>query len=161
MSCGSIRRANAVPASPRARSHGALFAGVAALLLVGASGAGWWLYRGARTVPPAAHVSPMPPPATTQAYIPPPIGLSKAPRLSIVVLPFGNLSGDPKEDYLAEGITEDVTTDLSRVPGMFVIARESPTRIRVRPSMCARLAMKSACATRLRAACASLATRCV
>ena len=53
------------------------------------------------------------------------MGLSKAPRLSIVVLPFENLSGDPKEDYLAEGITEDVTTDLSRVPGMFVIARES------------------------------------
>ena len=47
------------------------------------------------------------------------------PRLSIVVLPFENLSGDPKDDYLADGITEDVTTDLSRVPGMFVIARES------------------------------------
>jgi TolB-like protein/DNA-binding winged helix-turn-helix (wHTH) protein/Tfp pilus assembly protein PilF len=47
------------------------------------------------------------------------------PRLSIVVLPFENLSGDPKEDYLAEGMTEDITTDLSRVPGMFVIARQS------------------------------------
>ena len=40
-------------------------------------------------------------------------------------LPFENLSGDPRDDYLAEGITEDITTDLSRVPGMFVIARES------------------------------------
>ena len=47
------------------------------------------------------------------------------PRLSIVVLPFENLSGDPKDDYLAEGITEDVTTDLSRISGMFIIARES------------------------------------
>ena len=41
------------------------------------------------------------------------------------MLPFENLSGDPKDNYLAEGITEDVTTDLSHVTGMFVIARES------------------------------------
>ena len=48
-----------------------------------------------------------------------------APSPSIVVLPFQNLSGDPGEDYLADGITDDLTTDLSRVPGMFVIARQS------------------------------------
>ncbi len=47
------------------------------------------------------------------------------PRLSIVVLPFENLSGDPKEDYLADALTDDLTTDLSAVPGMFVIARET------------------------------------
>jgi adenylate cyclase len=47
------------------------------------------------------------------------------PRLSLVVLPFKNLSDDRSEDYLAEGVTDDMTTDLSRVPGMFVIARES------------------------------------
>jgi adenylate cyclase len=47
------------------------------------------------------------------------------PRLSIVVLPFENLSGDPKENYLADGITDDVTTDLARLPSMFVVARES------------------------------------
>jgi adenylate cyclase len=46
-------------------------------------------------------------------------------RLSIVVLPFANLSGDPTDDYLVDGITDDLTTDLSRLPGMFVIARES------------------------------------
>jgi TolB-like protein/Tfp pilus assembly protein PilF len=57
--------------------------------------------------------------------MPPDVGLSNAPRLSIVVLPFANLGDDPKDDYLAAGITDDVTTDLSRVPGMFVIARES------------------------------------
>ena len=62
---------------------------------------------------------------TTQAYSPPNVGLSKSPRLSIVVLPFENLSDDSKDNYLAEGITEDVTTDISRVQGMFVIARES------------------------------------
>jgi adenylate cyclase len=48
-----------------------------------------------------------------------------APRLSIVVLPFENLSCDAKDDYLADGVTDDLTTDLSRVPGMFVIARTS------------------------------------
>jgi adenylate cyclase len=48
-----------------------------------------------------------------------------APRLSIVVLPFRNLSGDPSQDYFADGITEDLTTDLSRIAGSFVIARNT------------------------------------
>ncbi len=48
-----------------------------------------------------------------------------APRLSIVVLPFQNLGGDAKDDYRADGITDDLTTDLSHIPGAFVIARES------------------------------------
>jgi adenylate cyclase len=47
------------------------------------------------------------------------------PRLSLVVLPFHNLSGNPTEDYLADGITDDLTTDLSHIPEAFVIARES------------------------------------
>jgi adenylate cyclase len=47
------------------------------------------------------------------------------PRLSIVVLPFELLGGDPADRYLADGITEDLTTDLSHVPGTFVIARAS------------------------------------
>ena len=47
------------------------------------------------------------------------------PRLSIVILPFQNLSGSPGEDYLADGITDDLTTDLSHIAGAFVIARES------------------------------------
>ena len=48
---------------------------------------------------------------------------AEAHRLSIVVLPFDNLSSDPKQDYLADGITEDLITDLSRIRGAFVIAR--------------------------------------
>ena len=48
-----------------------------------------------------------------------------APRLSIVVLPFRNLSGDPNQDYFADGITEDLTTDLSRLAGSFVISRNT------------------------------------
>lgn len=44
---------------------------------------------------------------------------------SIAVLPFANLSGDPQHDYFADGITEDITTELSRFKGLFVIARNS------------------------------------
>ena len=46
-----------------------------------------------------------------------------APRLSLVVLPFANLNNDPEQDYFADAITTDLTTDLARVPGAFVIGR--------------------------------------
>jgi TolB-like protein len=49
--------------------------------------------------------------------------LANAPRLSIVVLPFENLSGDKDQDYFADGITDDLTTDLSHLPDSFVISR--------------------------------------
>jgi TolB-like protein/class 3 adenylate cyclase/tetratricopeptide (TPR) repeat protein len=45
-----------------------------------------------------------------------------APRLSIIVLPFANLGGDPQQDYFVDGVTESLTTDLSRISGSFVIA---------------------------------------
>jgi adenylate cyclase len=48
-----------------------------------------------------------------------------SPRLSIVVLPFANLSSDPDQEYFADAITEDLTTDLSRIAGAFVIARNT------------------------------------
>jgi adenylate cyclase len=66
------------------------------VLLVCATGAGWYVMR-------------------------PAIGPG-APRLSIVVLPFANVSHDPEQEYFADGITNDLTTDLSRIPGSFVIA---------------------------------------
>jgi adenylate cyclase len=50
---------------------------------------------------------------------------SKAGHLSIVVLPFTNLSNDPNQDYFADGITENLTTDLSRIRNAFVIARNT------------------------------------
>jgi adenylate cyclase len=56
-----------------------------------------------------------------------------APRLSIVVLPFANLSNDPEQQYFADGITEDLTTDLSRIAGMFVISRNTAFTYRNRP----------------------------
>ena len=44
---------------------------------------------------------------------------------SLVVLPFANLSDDKEQGYLADGITDDLTTDLARVPGLFVISRNA------------------------------------
>ncbi|SDF32892.1 TolB amino-terminal domain-containing protein [Bradyrhizobium brasilense] len=50
---------------------------------------------------------------------------STAPRLSVVVLPFANLSGDPGQEYFADGVTESLTTDLSRIGGSFIIGRHT------------------------------------
>jgi adenylate cyclase len=50
---------------------------------------------------------------------------SALPRLSLAVLPFKNLGGDANEDHLADAVTEDLTTNLSRLPGALVIARTS------------------------------------
>ena len=47
------------------------------------------------------------------------------PRLSIVVLPFANIGGDPGQEYFADGVTESLTTDLSRMGGMLVIGRNT------------------------------------
>jgi TolB-like protein/Tfp pilus assembly protein PilF len=56
-----------------------------------------------------------------------------APRLSIVVLPFTNLSDDRKQQYFADGITEDLTTDLSRLADMFVISCNTAFTYRNKP----------------------------
>jgi TolB-like protein/Flp pilus assembly protein TadD len=55
------------------------------------------------------------------------------PRLSIVVLPFVNLSGNSEQDYFVDGVTESLTTDLSRIPGAFVIARNTAFTFKNKP----------------------------
>src|SRR5436190_1987560 len=50
---------------------------------------------------------------------------SAPPRLSIVVLPFANMGGNPEQEYFVDGVTESLTTDLSRMNGMLVIARNT------------------------------------
>jgi adenylate cyclase len=93
------------PAGPRQRSIFALLgAGIVALIVI--AGGAWYLVGATRIASNAPT-------------------LEKATRLSIVVLPFTNLSGDPSQDYFADGITENLTTDLSRIRNSFVIARNT------------------------------------
>jgi adenylate cyclase len=89
---------------------------IALSLTVFASFGGWLWWRGSL----AGETTP---PATVSARVTPPA--STVPRLSIIVLPFENLSHDPDQDYFADAITEDLTTDLSRIAGSFVIARNT------------------------------------
>ena len=55
----------------------------------------------------------------------PTLGHREPPRLSIVVLPFANIGGDPEQEYFADGVTDSLTTDLSRIRGAFVIGRST------------------------------------
>jgi TolB-like protein/class 3 adenylate cyclase/Flp pilus assembly protein TadD len=83
--------------------------GAALVALVGI-GAGAWYFLGANRSAPSI----------SNAVAP-----AEPAHLSIVVLPFTNLSGDPNQDYFADGVTENLTTDLSRIPKSFVIARNT------------------------------------
>ena len=85
----------------------------AALLLALAAGGWYWLAANR----PGAVSTASSPPAASQP--------SEAKHLSIVVLPFTNLSGDPAQDYFADGVTENLTTDLSRIRNSFVVARNT------------------------------------
>ena len=58
---------------------------------------------------------------------------ARSDQPGIAVLPFDNMSGDPTQDYFSDGITEDIITDLSRVSGLFVIARNTMFTYKGRP----------------------------
>jgi TolB-like protein len=104
-------------ASPKKRlAHAPLAAGIAALLILIAGG-GWYFVNTNR---PSSVASNAPPPLATQ-------------RLSIVVLPFVNLSGDPGQDYLVDALTDELTTSLARIPGTFVIARNTAMTLKGKP----------------------------
>jgi adenylate cyclase len=111
----------AQPAAPRGASTArftVIAVSLAAVIAIGI--AGWWVWPKGNS--PAA---PTPMPVTANA---PSLRAPEAkpvPRLSIVVLPFANLSNDPDQEYFADGITDDLTTDLSRISGSFVIARNT------------------------------------
>jgi TolB-like protein/class 3 adenylate cyclase/Flp pilus assembly protein TadD len=99
----------------------------------------WWFWPAAISLSgvgkPASQTVALPTPTPTPtvaatASISHPLA---APRLSIVVLPFANLSNDPNQQYFADGITEDLTTDLSRISDMFVISRDSAFTYKDKP----------------------------
>jgi adenylate cyclase len=60
-------------------------------------------------------------------------GIARAPRLSLVVLPFDNLDGTPEQNSLADGITEDLTTALAQKPGLVVTARNTAFTYKGKP----------------------------
>src|SRR6202158_4519358 len=100
---------------------------VIAASLVAAIGIGlgvWWMWPHSASPPITAN--PQTPAIASPAAKP-------APRLSIVVLPFANLSNDPEQEYFADGITDDLTTDLSRISESFVIARTTAFTYKGKP----------------------------
>src|SRR5262245_34191051 len=60
-----------------------------------------------------------------QKSVPPPASDAFSEKPSIAVLPFQNMSGDPEQDYFADGVVEEIITALSRINWLFVIARNS------------------------------------
>ena len=94
-------------------------AAAAIILAVAAIGTtAWWAWP--RLSPPATTAQAGPTTNPASASDP-----KSAPRLSIVVLPFANLSNDPEQQYFVDGVTEDLTTDLSRITSSFVISANS------------------------------------
>jgi len=102
----------------RDRTKLAVISAAAAALVI--AGAVWWVWPA-----PRLQVASAPTSASALQLV--------APRMSIVVLPFANLSNEPDQQYFADGITEDLTTDLSRISGMFVISRNSAFTYRNKP----------------------------
>jgi TolB-like protein len=80
--------------------------------------AGSWHFLGANRTASVATTALTPVAANTGSP-------AEAAHLSIVVLPFANLSGEPSQDYFVDGITDNLTTDLARIKGSFVIARNT------------------------------------
>ncbi len=92
-------------------------AAAAVVLVVAVGGAFWWQ-------PWAPDVEP----ASVER-----MALQLPENPSIAVLPFDNMSGDVEQDYFADGMTEDLITDLSKVAGLFVIARNSTFTYKGKP----------------------------
>ena len=85
----------------------------AAVVLIGVAGAVMWLRPWEPTIEPSERAS------VERMALPLP------DKPSIAVLPFTNMSGDPEQEYFADGMAEDIITDLSKISGLFVISRNS------------------------------------
>jgi TolB-like protein len=95
---------------------------VVIVLLLLAGGLAIWKYYTSTVSPPIEEVA-----SVKKMALPLP------DKPSIAVLPFDNMSDDPKQEYFSDGITEDVITDLSKISGLFVIARNSTFTYKGKP----------------------------
>jgi adenylate cyclase len=139
---GQPAQAKPIKPSVPKRPSAVLVAGIAAFIVI-VSGAGYFLSanRTATVVPTVATPA-------------------EAARLSIVVLPFTNLSNDPNQDYFVDGITENLTTDLSRIHNSFVIARNTAFSFKGKNVAPGRSAGSSACAMCWKVRCSATRTGC-
>jgi adenylate cyclase len=103
------------PAAPVPQRRRFALATLAVALMVVIAGGAWWFLNAHR-------------PASVATKAP-----AEAARLSIVVLPFVNLSGDSKQDYLVDALTDELTTSLARLRGAFVIARNTAITFKGKP----------------------------
>jgi adenylate cyclase len=114
-----ISRANvSTPAAPTVwgkRSRLPAFAAAIAALLIAIATGAWWLLAANRPAPIAGSAP------------------SAAARLSIIVLPFANLSGDRGQEYLVDALTDELTTSLARIRDTFVIARNTAMTFKGKP----------------------------
>jgi adenylate cyclase len=111
----TVTHVTPVAPSPQRRRFGPMpLVALAALLVVTVGGA-WWFLNANR-------------PASVATKTP-----AEAARLSIVVLPFANLSGDPAQDYLVDALTDALTTSLARMRDTFVIARNTAMTFKGKP----------------------------
>jgi TolB-like protein len=121
---GALPKPDVGTAMPRLRPRYAR-RNAAALALVGLliiAGGTWWIWSSQKM--PSATVTAMP--VSTAALA--------APRLSMVVLPFADLSDDREQQYFADGVTEDLTTDMSQLSGTFVISRNTAFTYKGKPT---------------------------
>jgi TolB-like protein len=93
-----------------------------------------WLWESLRDAPtpPELPAAAMPMP-TIEKSASPGVGEPAPPRLSVVILPFLNIGGDEQDDHFVDGITETLTTDLSRCPGVSVISRSTAFAYKDKP----------------------------
>jgi len=98
-----------------------VFLAITAVLVLGLGTVATWYF----------YLRPSPPPAEVASVEKMAFALPDKP--SIAVLPFANLSEDPKQEYFADGMTDDLITDLSKISNLFVIARNSVFTYKAKP----------------------------
>ena len=108
---------SARPKAQRPMHHVMAATAAAAVLVIGAGLIAWWQPWQTREEPASLERMAFPLPD----------------KPSIAVLPFDNLSGDPEQEYFSDGMTDDLITDLSKISGLFVIARNSTFAYKGKP----------------------------